>query len=118
MHLWRGGGRHFDQQLYVYGAYIWGNKAKSQPLILCGLEHIPPESFDLWSASGQLTPDCTRTRVNTFAHTRVSFHSHREDDKWLGRIPHGTVTEQPINAVRNPKHFSALVRELSSHIKM
>ena len=70
----KGGERHFDQQPSVAPnwAYIWGNKAQSQPLIRWDLEHIPPEAFDLWSASVQLTPDLLLARSHAHQHIRTS----------------------------------------------
>ena len=70
----KGGERYFDQQPSVAPnwAYIWGNKAQSQPLIRWDLEHIPPEAFDLWSASVQLTPDLLLARSHAHQHIRTS----------------------------------------------
>lgn len=80
-----GGERHFDQQPSVAPnwAYIWGNKAQSQPLIRWDLEHIPPEAFDLWSASVQLTPDLLHAQ-----HARAPTHPHRRQH----RSPHPIKT--------------------------
>lgn len=73
--------RHFDQQLSVapYWAYIWENKAQSQLLIPWDSEHIPVEAFDLWSASGQLTPDT----LHTYMHTLERICTYMSISLWL-----------------------------------
>lgn len=89
-------------------AYIWGNKAQSQPLIPWDSEHIPGEAFDLWSASGHLTPDALHAymRIREEFNAYMSFIAKRHTRRlyrlyecWLLKI--FCLYEQEGNIQRN-----------------